>query len=240
MYELENDDEIEIDLRELFLALKKKIVWILLTTIVFAGAAGLITKFAMTPVYSSSAQLYVMSKSGISQLTDLTMGTQLTQDYMVIVKTRPVLEQVINDLKLDMDYKELSEKITVENPTDTRIMQITVSDNDPELAKNITQDLAEVTSKTVAEKMDVKSPTIIEKAYKADKPDSPSLKKNVLIGAVLGFILMAAVIVIQYLMNDTILKEEDIEKYLGINTLAQLPLVKGTTKRTKKVKRARE
>ena len=226
MYELENDDEIEIDLRELFLALKKKIVWILLTTIVFAGAAGLITKFAMTPVYSSSAQLYVMSKSGISQLTDLTMGTQLTQDYMVIVKTRPVLEQVINDLKLDMDYKELSEKITV-------------SDNDPELAKNITQDLAEVTSKTVAEKMDVKSPTIIENAYKSEQPDSPSLKKNVAIGAILGFILMAAAIMIQYLMNDTILKEDDIEKYLGINTLAQLPLVKGTSKRTKKVKRAR-
>ena len=141
--------------------------------------------------------------------------------------------------KLDMDYKELSEKITVENPTDTRIMQITVSDNDPELAKNITQDLAEVTSKTVAEKMDVKSPTIIENAYKSEQPDSPSLKKNVAIGAILGFILMAAAIVIQYLMNDTILKEDDIEKYLGINTLAQLPLVKGTSKRTKKVKRAR-
>lgn len=54
MYELENDDEIEIDLRELFLALKKKIVWILLTAIVFAGASGLITKFAMTPIYSST------------------------------------------------------------------------------------------------------------------------------------------------------------------------------------------
>ena len=63
-------------------------------------------------------------------------------------------------------------------------------------------------------------------------------KKTVMF--ILGFILMAAAIVIQYLMNDTILKEEDIEKYLGINTLAQLPLVKGTTKRTKKVKRARE
>ncbi len=239
MYELENDDEIEIDLREMFLALKK-IVWILLTAIVFAGASGLITKFAMTPIYSSTAQLYVVSKGGFSQLTDLTMGTQLTQDYMVIVKTRPVLEQVIADLKLDMDYKELENKITVENPSDTRIMQITITDKDAALAQSITQDLAEVTAKTVAEKMDVKSPTIIEKAYKADKPDSPSLKKNVLIGAVLGFILMAAAIVIQYLMNDTILKEEDIEKYLGINTLAQLPLVKGTTKRTKKVKRARE
>lgn len=239
MYEFENDDEIEIDLRELFLALKKKIAWILLTAVVFAGAAGLITKFAMTPVYSSSAQLYVMSKGGISQLTDLTMGTQLTQDYMVIVKTRPVLEQVIEDLHLDMDYKELGSKITVENPSDTRIMQITVTDKDPEVAKDITQDLAEVTADTVAKKMDVKSPTIIEKAYKAENPDSPSLKKNVVIGALLGFILMAAVIVIQYLMNDTILKEEDIEKYLGINTLAQLPLVKGAKKRTKKVKRAR-
>lgn len=230
MYEFENDDEIEIDLRELFLALKKKIAWILLTAVVFAGAAGLITKFAMTPVYSSSAQLYVMSKGGISQLTDLTMGTQLTQDYMVIVKTRPVLEQVIEDLHLDMDYKELGSKITVENPSDTRIMQITVTDKDPEVAKDITQDLAEVTADTVAKKMDVKSPTIIEKAYKAENPDSPSLKKNVVIGALLGFILMAAVIVIQYLMNDTILKEEDIEKYLGINTLAQLPLVKGAKK----------
>ena len=238
--EAQRDDEIEIDLRELFLALKKKIVWILLTAIVFAGASGLITKFAMTPIYSSTAQLYVVSKGGLSQLTDLTMGSQLTQDYMVIVKTRPVLEQVIADLKLDMDYKELEKKITVENPSDTRIMQITITDKDAALAQRITQDLAEVTAKTVAEKMDVKSPTIIEKAYKADKPDSPSLKKNVLIGAVLGFILMAAAIVIQYLMNDTILKEEDIEKYLGINTLAQLPLVKGTTKRTKKVKRARE
>ena len=239
MYEFENDDEIEIDLRELFLALKKKIVWILLTTFIFAGAAGLITKFAMTPIYSSTAQLYVMSKGGLSQLTDLTMGTQLTQDYMVIVKTRPVLDKVIEDLHLDIDYKELGDKVTVENPSDTRIMQITVTDKDPEVAREITQDLAEVTAKTVAKKMDVKSPTIIEKAYKAEDPDSPSLKKNVVIGALLGFILMAAAIVIQYLMNDTILKEEDIEKYLGINTLAQLPLVKGSKKRTKKVKRAR-
>ena len=139
-----------------------------------------------------------------------------------------------------MDYKELEKKITVENPSDTRIMQITITDKDAALAQSITQDLAEVTAKTVAEMMDVKSPTINEKAYKADKPDSPSLKKNVLIVAVLGFILLATAIVIQYLMNDTILKEEDIEKYLGIITLAQLPLVKGTTKRTKKVKRARE
>ena len=103
----------------------------------------------MTPIDSATAQLNVDSKGGLSQLTDLTMGTQLTQDYMVIVKTRPVLEQVIADLKLDMDYKELEKKITVENPSDTRIMQITITDKDAALAQSITQDLAEVTAKTV-------------------------------------------------------------------------------------------
>lgn len=238
MYEFDND-EIEIDLRELFLALKKKIVLILLTGIVFAGAAGLITRFAITPMYSSSAQLYVISKSGLSQLTDLTMGTQLTQDYMVIVKTRPVLEEVIKNLKLDLSYKALEGKITVENPADTRIMEITVSDEDPKKAQQITQELAEVTAKTVSAKMDVKAPTIIENAYEADTPDSPNMRKNVMAGAMLGFVLMAAAVIIQYMMNDTILKEEDIEKYLGINTLAQLPLVKGNSKHKKKVRRVR-
>src|SRR5699024_4310691 len=132
--------------------------------------------------------LYVVSKEGLSQLSDLTMGTQLTQDYMAIVETRTVLDKVIRNLKLDMDYKELSVKITVENPENTRIMAISVSDPSPKEAKRITQELAEVTAKTVSSKMDVKSPTIIENAYLADSPDSPSLLKNMLIGALLGFI----------------------------------------------------
>ena len=238
MYELEND-EIEIDLRELFLALKKRIVAILLTTVIFGGVSALITTFAITPKYSSSAQLYVMSKSGISQLTDLTLGTQLTQDYMVIVKTRPVLEQVIKDLGLNLDYKELEKKITVENPTDTRIMEIKVTDSDPKMAQEMTQELAQVTAKTVSEKMDIKAPTIIEKAYEADEPDSPSLPKNTLIGAVLGFVLASAVVIVQFMMNDTIRKEEDIEKYLDTNVLTQLPLKKSSrrSKREKKGKR---
>lgn len=236
MYELEND-EIEIDLKELFGVLKSKILVILLTTVLFIGLFGGVTKFLLTPMYSSTAQLYVVSKDGLSQLSDLTMGTQLTQDYMEIVKTRTVLDKVIKNLNLDMDYEELGEKITVENPADTRIMEISVSDPSPKEAKRITQELAEVTARTVSSKMDVKAPTIIENAYTADEPDSPSLLKNIVIGALLGFILSVGVIIVQYIMNDTIRKEEDIEKYLGINTLAKLPLAKGEKKRTQKVRK---
>jgi len=237
MYENETD-EIEIDLKELLFVLKNKILVILLTVILFAGTAGIITKFLITPMYSSTAQMYVVSKSSISQLTDLTMGNQLTQDYMVIVKSRPVLEDVIKKLKLKMDYKELGEQITVENPADTRLLQISVQDEDPAMAQKMTQQLAKTTAKTVAAKMDVKAPTIIENAYLADEPDSPDMKKNIILGALAGLVLCAGVISVRHILNDTIRKEEDIEKYLGLNTLAKIPLTKGEKQRTKKVRRA--
>ena len=236
MHELEND-EIEIDLRELFEVLKSKILVILATTVIFIAVSAGVTRFMITPMYSSTAQLYVISSTDLAQLTNLTMGTQLTQDYMEIVTTRGVINQVIDNLKLNADYEEMLDKIAVENPADTRIMEISVSDPDPEEAMEITQELAEVTADTVSSKMDVKAPTIIEDAYLADEPDSPSMLRNVAIGGLLGLILSAGVFIIQFIMNDTIRREDDIEKYLGINTLAKLPLASGEKKRTKKVRR---
>ena len=88
--------------------------------------------------------------------------------------------------------------------------------------------------------MDIKAPTIIEDAYLADEPDSPSMLRNVAIGGFLGLILSAGIFIIQFIMNDTIRREEDIEKYLGINTLAKLPLANGEKKRTKKVRKVQE
>lgn len=239
MYELEND-EIEIDLGELFRILKSKILIILLTVVVFAGAAGVITKFAITPVYSSSVQLYVASSDGISSLRDLTKETQLTQDYMAIVKTRTVLDKVIDNLNLKMDDQQLGDKVTVENPADTRILKITVTDEDPKEAREIAQEVANITASTVSSKMDTKKPAIIENAYLADAPDSPSLKKNIAIGALIGLVLSAGYITLRFIFDDTIRKEEDIEKYLKINTLAKLPLARGDEKHRKKVRKVKE
>lgn len=100
MYELEND-EIEIDLKELFGVLKSKILIILATTVAFIAVSAGITRFLITPMYSSTAQLYVISNDALSQLSNLTVGTQLTQDYMAIVTTRGVVNKVIDNLDLD-------------------------------------------------------------------------------------------------------------------------------------------
>ena len=228
MYTLEND-EIEIDLLKLFEVLKSKVLVIILTTLIFIAGSGILTMFVITPTYSSSVQLYVVSSNNLSDLTSLQLETQLTQDYMMVVETRTVLEEVINNLSLDMEYEEL----------DGKIMKITVSDSDPKEAQVIAREVAKVTAATVSEKMDIKEPTVIEDAYLADEPDSPSLKLNIVIGAFLGLVLSVGAITINYVLNDTIRKEEDIERYLEINTLAKLPLAKGEKRHKKKVRKAK-
>ena len=218
-------DEIEIDLVELFFELLKYWKQIAASTVLVAIIALLISKFLMTPMYESTSELYVLSKStSITSLTDIQMGTNLTNDYIVVVTERTVLEQVIRNLSLSMDYKDLGDEISVNNPSNSRILQITVKDANPELAKAIADELADVSAAFIAEKMDQDPPSIISYGYQDGKPVSPSIFKNTIIGALLGFVLAAAVIVLAYMFNDTIMTADDIEKKLGMNVLGSLPL----------------
>lgn len=238
---IQNDEEIEIDLLELLgeLLLNWKII--ILTTI-FAGIIGFaVSDFLMVPQYESVSQMYVLTKStSITSLADLQTGTSLTNDYMVVVAGRPVLEQVINNLGLDETYKSLKNKISVANPADSRILQITVTDADPNRAKVITDEMAEVASAFISEKMDQDPPTIIQYGYADGKPVSPSIMKNTVIGAMIGFMFAAALVILLYIVNDTIMTTEDIEKKLGINMLGTLPLEESEYDGKKKSKRSKK
>ena len=102
-----NDDEVEIDLLQLFRALKKRILWIVGAGVIMGGAFGLFSKFAITPQYTSTSMVYILSKeTTLTSLADLQIGSQLTKDYKIIVTSRPVLSEVISKLKLDLTYIE--------------------------------------------------------------------------------------------------------------------------------------
>lgn len=234
-----DDNETEIDLLELFQVLKQKILMIIVSIAIFSLIAAGITKWMITPMYDSTVKLYILPRMGTEEKTvDLSAGIQLTQDYMIIATTSTVLNQVIDELDLEMSSGELKKRITVENPEETRIMQITVEDISPKRAKKIAQKLANITSKTVAKKMEIEKPVIIENPTESDTPVGISDTLVIAAGAFFGFIMAFMIIFIQFMLDDTIVKEEDIEKYLGINMLARLPLQKGEKKRKKKVRKA--
>lgn len=225
---LRDNDEMEIDLLQLFYALKRKIWFILAAMIIGGGLAGAYSKFLITPQYSSTSMMYILSKeTTLTSLADLQIGSQLTEDYKVIVNSRPVLGEVIDSLALDMSYEQLLAKISIGNPTDTRILTVTVTDPDPYRAKAIVDCVAETASDYIGEIMEMIPPKIIENGTVATRKTSPSNGKNAVLGALAGMVLVCGVIVIQVIMNDTVRTEEDVERYLGLTVLASVPLREG-------------
>jgi len=222
-----DDDEIEIDLMELFYALRHRL-WIIILALVIGGAgAGFFSKKVLSPIYESTSMVYVLSKeTTLASLADLQIGSQLTKDYSVIIKSRPVLEEVIAKQNLDMTTEELSSMISIDNPKDTRILSITVSDVDPMRAQAIVNEITKDSSSYIADIMEMVPPKTIEEGVAAIKPSSPSVKKNAMLGG-LGLAFVACgLICLKVIMDDTIKSEEDIEKYLGMSVLAVIPDVK--------------
>lgn len=220
----EDQDEIEIDLRELLFELKRR-WWVLLTALILGGGlAGAYSYFVLTPQYTSSASLYVLSKeTTLTSLADLQIGSQLTQDYKVMVNSRPVLQNVVVKMNLDMDYKELRRKISIDNPNNTRILIISVKDSDPYLAKEIVDSIAVEASNYIGEIMEMVPPKMIEDGVVATEKTSPNGKKNAAAGGLAALFIVCAVITLSVILNDTIKTEEDIQKYLELPVLAVIP-----------------
>lgn len=222
--EKRQNEVIEIDLLELFYALKKQILWIILAAIVGGTLAFAGTKLLMTPMYESTTTMLVLTKeTTLSSLADLQMGTQLTNDYEILTVSRQVLERVIDDLNLDMEYEDLKDSVQIGNPSDSRIMEITVTYPSPKMAKEIVDDIAAVTSEFIGDKMEGVPPKIIDEGEVPDHKSSPSTMKNTALGILLGIVISCGVVTLYTVMDDTVKSEEDIEKYLGIPTLASVP-----------------
>lgn len=242
----ERQDEIEIDLREVLFEILAHWKLVLFFTILVAAGAFAISNFMLKPMYESTSQLFVLSKStSITSVADIQTGSSLTNDYLVVARDRPVLEQVIDNLGLFENYSQLRGKITVDNPSDTRILRITVTDLDCDRAKMIADEMANVVSAYIAEKMDQDPPSIISWGYADGAPVSPNIVKNTLLGALAGMVLALVIVIGSYLLNDTIMVPEDIESRLDMNVMGILPVIEmeeeenhGSHKRGRKSRKA--
>ena len=155
------NDEIEIDLRDILFVLLDKIWIILLSAVIGAVSFGMYTYALIEPVYQSQSMLYILTKStSLTSLADIQVGTQLTNDYVVFVTSRPVVDKVIDNLKLDMTYEEFVSNVSVDNPSNTRILKLTVSHTDPKMAQTIVNELSDVAASRVAEVMDTEAPSM--------------------------------------------------------------------------------
>lgn len=233
----DRDEEMEIDLLELFSTLFQRWYLILVCALIFGAAAFGYTKYFITPQYEASSMIYILSTkqaTDLSMALDIQTSKQLTADFEILAKSRPVVEAVIDNLELDTDYETLVKRITVENPSNTFVLKMTAKDPDPEMACNLSNALSDATAEQVAKVMDTDKPNKVEEAVIPKEPVSPNVMKNTLLGVLAGAFLMCAFVTLMHIMDDRIKTEEDITKYLELNTLATIPLNKGSKKVTDK------
>lgn len=220
----QNDDDV-IDLVELFYVLWGHAWQIILCLIAGAAIAFAYTYFLVTPLYKATSSIYIVSASNNSvvNLTDLQIGAQLTADYQELMRSRPLLEDVIENLDLDMSTSALSSMISITNTSDTRILKITVTSPDPQESADIANELVNQACIYLPDIMETDEPNLVEEAIPPTYKSSPSYAKNLVLGGLIGAILCCGVLVLRYLMNDTFVTPDDVSRYLGVQPLAVIP-----------------
>ena len=219
-------DAIEIEPGELFRALMQNGWLIVLLTGIAAMAALTVSMFCIQPVYRSSTKVYIGSEplSGAAvTFSDLQTAGQLTNDCEELVKSRFVLETVLVDLDLDMTAEELSKAVTVSSPSGTHVLEITVEQTDPYLARDLANHIRKIAGRRIVEIMGVDAVRLVDEANLPLEAAEPQIRRNTVLGAAIGFFVGLIAAVARVLLNDLICTPDDVERYLGVSVLGVIP-----------------
>ena len=226
----EEKQAVEIDVFAMLKTLWKRKFSIVLVALVFAIAAFGYSAFLAKKEYQSTSRIYVVSRQNQDNnaLTnsDLQAGSYLVKDYREIILSQNVLSQAIEELKLDMTPAELSKKISVSVPTDTRILSITAKDGDPKEAARIANGLRNVAAEKIISVTKVSDVTTLDEAEVPQSPSSPNIRRNVLLGFIAGAGLMVVLMVVVEVLDDRVKRPEDIEELMGLTLLGIVPDIK--------------
>ena len=222
----DNTKSVEIDVLALLQKLWTKKVFILFTAFYVAVFSFLGTYFFIQPTYTSTTRIYVVNQATDNNnlsAQDLQAGTYLANDYKEIITSNDVLSEVIKDEKLNMTEAELAKMISVDIPTDTRLISISVKAKTGQDAQVLANKVREVASKKIKNVTKVDDVTTLGEAKLPSSPSSPNIKRNVLLGAVLGGFLAVVGVLVREILDDRVRRPEDVEDALGMTLLGIIP-----------------
>lgn len=220
---MKNEDEMEINLGELFALLKSKYKMIIISILVTTIIAGVITVFFIDRKYQSTASIYPKPEvtEGMVDYTQINANNLMVNNYIEMLKGNNIQSQVAESLDITPD--EISECVSITNQANTQIISISATTTDPELSKNIVDKLVTTFKKEAKNTLNINNISTIDQAQIADTPVSPNLKINLVIGALIGAFLSVGYIFVKFMLDTHIHNKEEAEKYLGIPCLGSIP-----------------
>ena len=201
----------EIDLKELFEFIKSKISLLLIITISVCLIGCIYGLLLQKPMYKSSTTVFMVGKdSGITQ-SDVNLNKNLISTFAEIVKSRRVLSQVIEELKLDISYGTLTGQISVSALNNTEIIKITVSNKDAAKAKEIANSTANYFVKEVSDLYKLNNISVLDEAIEAKSPYNINVAKQFIMYFAAGIVLSLGVLFIIFYFDRTIKTTTQIE-----------------------------
>lgn len=238
---MEDTKEFEVDLLGLLSFLRKKITVLITVTAIFALTTLVINAFFVTPKYTASTRVYILNRSDDQTLnsSDFSVSNYVIMDYTVLITGRNVADKVIEKLNLDITAEALAGMIEVTSQSNTRVLQINVSDADPQRAAEIANCVREEASVQIKQVMDVDAVNLVYEAQVPTAPSSPDITKKTLIWAAIGLAGALCVLTVIFVLDDAIRTEEDVTRYLDLGTLGVIPQSSDLNTNAKKSERAK-
>ncbi len=224
----------DIDLKELFTMFWSKKIQIILFIILFAILGAVYTIGFITPEYTSSTTLVLAtSQNGASKqdetnsitTTDVTLNSKLVSTYSELVKSKKVLRKVISNLGIDVNEEKLRNSISVSSVKDTELIEITVSNENPNYAQKIANEIAKVFSEEVNDIYNINNIHVVDEAEVSETPSNINVSKNMVLFAFVGAIISVIYVLVGNMLDTTVKSSEEIEENYGIPVLASIPLI---------------
>lgn len=220
---LKDDEEMEINLGELFQEIKKNAKLIIISVLTCAVIAAVVTIFFISKKYTSTANIFPKPDvtEGVVDYTQINSNNLMVNNYVELLKGNNIQGQVAKSL--DMQTNSIKSAVRIENKADTQIITISATTTDPELSKSIVDNFVSTFKSVATETLGINNITTVDQAEIATAPVSPSLKTNLLIGTMLGAVLSIGFVFIRHLLDTHIHNKEEAEKYLGVPMLGSIP-----------------
>lgn len=219
-------EETTISITEVFTVLKKHVVAILACGIC-AGILGFLFTFLfISPIYEANAKMIVNTHTDQNAAVtndQINSAKNLVDIYAIIIRSHTVLEPVIENLKLDVSAEDLQKKISIQSVNNTQVMQVTVTDKDPEQAKAIVTQILVVAPDIIIDSVNAGSVKTIEQPVVSEGPVAPSKSKNTMVAGIAGLLLATGFFFLRFMLDNTFKSELDIQKELGLPVLGLIP-----------------
>ncbi|WP_207751664.1 YveK family protein, partial [Clostridium saudiense] len=217
-----------ISISEIFEALKKRWILIVSITLVATLISGILSFFVIKPIYETSTKVFIGKEESNLEgynSNDIQMYQKLLQTYAETIKTNEVVQAAINNTEADLTVSAVKGALTVTPVSDTQILQIKYQNNDPELAKEILENITNEFVVLAKELVPNGNVRVIEAVQLPEDPVAPNKKMNIAIAFLLGLMVSVGLVFLLEYLDNTFKNKENLERELDIPALGVIPVV---------------